>query len=65
MTRRSDKCDCCVYEYIYIYIEKPVGGAAVRRNRQNKYRGILEPRYHRKSSEETKSHYKTTVFPRN
>jgi hypothetical protein len=41
MTRRSDKCDCCVYEYIYI--EKPAGGAAVHRNRQNKYCGIIEP----------------------
>jgi hypothetical protein len=43
MTRRSDKCDCCVYEYIYI--EKPVGGAAVHRNRQNKYCGTIGREY--------------------
>ena len=41
MTRRSDKCDCCVYEYINR--KKPAGDAAVHRNRQNKYRGIIDP----------------------
>ena len=40
MTKRSDKCDCCVYEYIN---RKTAGGTAVHRNRQNKYRGIIEP----------------------
>ena len=29
--------------FMNILIEKPVGGAAVHRNRQNKYRGIIEP----------------------
>jgi hypothetical protein len=28
--------------FMNIYIEKPAGGAAVHRNKQNKYRGIIE-----------------------
>ena len=34
MTRRSDKCDLCVYEYI-----NRTGGAAVHRNGQNQWSG--------------------------
>ena len=41
MTRRSDKYDCCVYEYI----NRTVSGAAVHRNRQNKYCDIIGREY--------------------
>ena len=34
-----------VFMNIYIYIEKPAGGAAVHRNRQNKYCGTIGREY--------------------
>jgi hypothetical protein len=59
MTRRSDKCDCCVYEYIN---RKTGGGdAAVHRNRQNKYRGVT-PLYPRKGGKKAPLKYDGWIF---